>query len=54
MCVADDLRGTWPGQHTGHPYKFTVEMRQQWVDRRDVPYLLAWKGPEGEQMFEEA
>jgi len=26
-------------------------MRQQWVDRRDVPYLLAWKGPGGEQMF---
>ena len=49
----DGLNGTWKGAHTGHPYKFTDVVRECWVDKRDLPCLLAWKGPEGERMFEE-
>jgi len=53
-CLADDLRGTWKGRHTGHRYRYTETARENWVDRRDVPYLVGWKGPEGEQIFREA
>ena len=49
----DSLNGTWKGQHTGHPYKFTDIVREHWVDKRDLSYLLAWKGPNGEQIFEQ-
>jgi len=48
----DGLNGTWRGQHTGHQYRFTDIIRECWVDKRDMPYLLTWKGPNGEQIFE--
>jgi len=51
--MADGLQGTWRGKHTGRPYRFTDAVRANWVDVRDVPHLLTWKGPEGEQMFRE-
>lgn len=53
-CISR-AKGIWFGHYTGRAYPFNsnTATRINWVDRRDVPGLLAMREPDGSPSFVE-